>query len=70
MEQTQLASAHQFGVACTQCQRFIVLSVRPTASEFSAACNRCGTRTWYRASALVLFSGSEKSGHKTPQPQT
>jgi hypothetical protein len=68
MEQTQVASAHQFGVACTQCQRFIFLSARPTASEFSAAGNRCGTRTWYRASAVVPF-GPEKLSPKAPQPR-
>jgi len=70
MEQTQLASAHQFGVACTQCQRLIVLSARPSAREFSAACNRCGVRSWYRASAVVPLEGPGRFSQKLPQPQT
>jgi hypothetical protein len=70
MEQARLATVHQFGVACTGCRRFILLSARPTANEFSAACNRCGVRNWYHASAVVLFAESEKPGQKSPQPQT
>jgi hypothetical protein len=60
MEQADSAAANQFGVACKQCRRFIFLPVRPTASEFSAACNRCGTRDWYPASAVVMLGGSAK----------